>query len=209
MTRRRILLPIVAALPGGILAVIGLTHPKYLTADTFGYWTAMHVVLTPLFPLLGIGVWFLLRGIRGIPAWTARVAAFVYIPFYTSTDAIDGVAAGTIRGLPSHEHSEITALYQIGDALGRVGTVALLVAMILTCFVLGQAARPRWALFGPGTVLVVLAGVGFLTSHIFFPTGTIVLLAFAVGMALLEASADSWRTRGADPTGTIAPPNPL
>ena len=47
-------------LPPLVLAVAGATHPMDLTAATAHHWLVMHVLLVPVFPLLGVAVWVLL-----------------------------------------------------------------------------------------------------------------------------------------------------
>src|SRR6266542_2906204 len=62
-----------------VLAAVGVTHPQDLTPDTAFYWHYMHVALLPVFPLLGVNVWWLLAGVDGPLAWAARVLAFLYV----------------------------------------------------------------------------------------------------------------------------------
>ena len=78
------------------LAVAGLFHPDDLTVDTARQWTALHVVLLPLFPLLGGALVLLLRGLGGVVPAVARLAAYSYAVFYTGLDAVAGVAAGRV-----------------------------------------------------------------------------------------------------------------
>ncbi|MBA2455469.1 MAG: hypothetical protein H0V48_02850, partial [Nocardioidaceae bacterium] len=70
------------------LAIAGATHPAHLTSESADWWRDLHVVMLPLFPLLAINVWVLLRGVwagvDGIVAVGARVLAFVYAAFYTA-----------------------------------------------------------------------------------------------------------------------------
>lgn len=197
MRPARVLTPIVAALPGGVLAVLGLTHPQYLTASTARYWTDLHYVLVALFPLLGVVVWFVLRGVaggvRGVVAWLARIAAFVYVAFYGAIDAIDGIGAGTVRQTPGHVHSDITALYSAGERVGMIGAWGLVVAVVLTLVALAPAIRRHPAQWAIGGVLVIVAALVYRTAHIFPPVGVSAMLAFAVGFALLEHTAAATR----------------
>lgn len=163
-----------------LLALIGLTHPQDLSAATATQWTALHVVAVPVFPLLGMSLWLLLRGESGAVAWVARIAAFVYACFYEALDAVDGIAAGvTIRTSPQYQ---LGPLFTLGDTLGLVGTSAFLLGTLLTSALLvrrhGRAALP-------GAALTVLAAVSFLDSHIFWPRGVLTMLALAVGLSAL------------------------
>jgi len=79
------------------LAALGTTHPRHLDGGTAGWWFTLHLILLPLFPLLGSNLWWLLAGERGALAWAGRVAAFVYLTFYSGLDLLAGVAAGLVR----------------------------------------------------------------------------------------------------------------
>ena len=89
------ILPAVIA-PPLVLAAVGLTHPHHLTADSAEWWTTMHILLVPVFPLLGMALWLLLRAETGVLAWLARVAAFSYAVFYGALDAIAGIGTGAL-----------------------------------------------------------------------------------------------------------------
>jgi len=66
-----------AGIVGGplALAALGTTHPLHLDGGTAGWWFHLHLLLIPLFPLLGVDLWWLLAGERGPLAWAGRVAA--------------------------------------------------------------------------------------------------------------------------------------
>jgi hypothetical protein len=97
---------LVVAGPAVVLAGLGLLHPQELTATSAPWWTTLHIVLLPIFPLLAVSLWLLLRGVPGPVAWAARIAAYGYATFYSVTDVIVGIAAGELtqfnaaRGLP-------------------------------------------------------------------------------------------------------------
>lgn len=57
---------------------------------------ALHLVLIPVFPLLAVCLWFLLRAEQGVLAGTARAAALVHACFSSALDTINGVATGTL-----------------------------------------------------------------------------------------------------------------
>lgn len=67
---RRAAFVVAVALPGLVLAVLGLFHPSALAPSTATFWWQFHVVALPLFPLLAVGLWVLLRGENGVPART-------------------------------------------------------------------------------------------------------------------------------------------
>lgn len=170
------------------LAALGLTHPHRLTADTAGYWHTLHLVLLVIFPLLGVQLWWLLAGLKGVSAWLARVLAFVYIVFYSALDVLAGIGTGytvmraTAEGRP--ELAETTRwLFTQGNALGSVGVWAFLLACLVTVGALFM--RVGWAVVPGGLLLLVSAG-SFLNSHIYYPRGVVTMLGFAAGFALLQ-----------------------
>jgi hypothetical protein len=57
---------LVVAGPAVVLAGLGLTHPQELTAASASWWTTLHVILLPIFPLLAVSLWLLLRGVPGL-----------------------------------------------------------------------------------------------------------------------------------------------
>jgi hypothetical protein len=177
--------------PPLVLAAIGLTHPHDLTPETAGWWTVMHIVLLPIFPLLGMAHWLLVRSVDGFLAWAVRVLAFAYVVFYGALDAIAGVATGTlVRNRASIEQSamlsqQLASLSGVGNALGAIGVDAFLLASVLTSAIAYRRVGRR-AL--PGALVLVVASTSFLHSHIYWPNGVLTMLGLAVGFGLLTAS---------------------
>jgi len=175
------------AAPGLALAVAGLFHPASLTASSADTWTLLHVVLLPVFPLLGLLVWWLLRGVPGPLAWAAKVAAFGFAAFYTALDVLAGIATGALardaveRGVPLPS-DEIGALFSAGSTLGRLGAWLFIAACALASVALFVRAGNVML---PGAVL--LTGGAYLLSegHVYWPVGGSGMLALAAGFALL------------------------
>lgn len=187
-------LPLVAlvALPALVLAGIGTLHPMHLVAADAVRWRDIHVAALFVFPLLGVPPWLLLhRRSRSLAAITA-ILGYVFAAGYTALDVLAGIGAGNLK---VDGRGGQSSLYHPGDALGRVGTAALLVAAVIAVAV---TALDRPALTVPGSVLVLAAAVSFLTSHIFPPRGVITMVFFAVGWSLLILGAA--RVRGPHPT---------
>ncbi len=170
------------ALPGVLLAVAGLFHPHALAPSTAAQWTAIHLVLLPLFPLLAVALGVLLRGEGGLLARLALAAAYAYAVFYTGLDALAGIAAGVVTERVQGGSRAALDLRALGNDLGLVGSTAFLVAAALTAVVLvrrhGRAALP-------GALLLVAGAVPFLTAHVHWPTGGLALLVIAAGCGLL------------------------
>ena len=190
-------------LPPLVLAAIGLTHPMELTAKTASWWTTMHILLVPLFPLLGVALWGLTRNVSGVLAWMIRVAAFLYAAFYGVVDAVAGIGAGALvlNGMePGAGHgAHVTGrdpalghLFAIGNEVGEYGAWAFLTGSVL----LAVLAWRRWGVATvPGGLITVAAACSFLTSHIYWPVGVWTMVALAIGLGLLVESRLRHQTR--------------
>src|SRR5215208_8120080 len=58
-----------------------------------GWWTALHTIGFVLFALMGVALWLLTAGLRGVFATVSRGAAVVFALFYDAGDAIAGRVA--------------------------------------------------------------------------------------------------------------------
>ncbi len=197
MSRSRVALPLLVALPALLIAALGLAHPVSLTPETAERWRLAHLALLPVFPLVAASVWFVLRGERGPAAWAARVLALAYAVLYSALDSIAGLGAPnqvirtSERGDP---RAPIEDLFQIGDQLGRLGVYALAAAAALTAVVLFLRTRSPIALVGGA--IVVVACYPFLRYHVFPPRGVLAMVAIGVGLALLEVARRPTAERG-------------
>ena len=186
MIRNRLLPVALAAAPALLLGVLGLAHPVFLTPETAERWRLVHLLLLPVFPLVGASVWLLLLGERGVLAWTARGLAFAYAVLYGALDSIAGIgapqqvlgAAGRGEGAPP-----IGDLYEIGDRLGHLGVAALALSVLLVAVAL---LRRRRGPLAPAGAALALGGCWlFYGHHVFPPRGVVGLLLLAAGLALL------------------------
>ena len=184
MARVRNFSTIVAvALPGLVLAVAGYHHPSGLDVSTAHMWWTAHLPLIPVFPLLGVVLWALVRDERGPVKTLVVVGAYVYGCFYTALDCLAGIAAGLVLETEGRGQQSIIELIRLGDRLSYIGTGAYLVATVAVAgMLLRRAGLPAL----PGSVLLVGAAIPFQTSHIFWPTGVAAMVASAAGAALLE-----------------------
>lgn len=181
--------PLLVAAPALLVAAAGTQHPVFLTPDTAETWRAAHLVLLPLFPLVGASVLYLLRGERGPAAWGARVLAMAYAVLYGALDSIAGIGAPqqVIRAAERGDGAPpIGDLYEIGDQLGYLGVYALAAAALLTAMVLFLRDRRPLALVGG--VVVAAACYPFKLHHVFPSKGVLALVAIGVGLGLLELS---------------------
>jgi hypothetical protein len=180
---RRALLVAAAAAPGLVLSVLGLFHPAQLTPGTAAVWWQLHIVLLPVFPLLGVALVLLLRGERGPLARLARISAYVYAVFYTGLDTLAGIGAGIAVAAEPAGSPVALGLIGVGNQLAAVGVTGFLVGSLATVAVLIRRAGVAAI---PGAVLLVAAAVVFLHSHIYWPVGGLAMLAVGVGCGLLE-----------------------
>jgi hypothetical protein len=170
--------------PPMLLAGLGLTHPMHLTADSAAMWRDLHVVLLPIFPLLALGPWNLVRGERLALRWTVGLLGFTYAVCYTALDVLAGIAAGALKSAGA-EGKWTAVVFTQADELVTYGVWAFLVAVVLASTV---ALRRAGLSAAPGAVIVVAAAVSFRDSHIFWPRGGLTMIALAIGWAALLLS---------------------
>lgn len=184
---RTVLLPLLVAAPALLLGALGLLHPIFLTPETAERWRLAHLGLLPVFPLLAVSVWALLRGERGPAAWGGRALAAAYAVLYVALDSIAGIGAPqqvirtSERGDPP---PPIGDLFEIGDQIGAFGVYALGAAGLLTGVVLWL--RTRSPLAPLGALVVAASCYFFLQHHVFPPRGVLAMVGLAIGLALLE-----------------------
>jgi hypothetical protein len=190
---------LIVAGPAVVLAGLGLIHPQELTAVSASWWTTLHVILLPIFPLLAVSLWLLLGGVPGPVAWVARIAAYGYATFYSVTDVIIGIGAGELaqfnaaRGVQERT-VELDRLFTVGNAVGAIGVWCFLVACAATALAVVVRVGRR-AL--PGAVVLLVAGVLFTGGwHIYWPAGVVTMLVLAVGLGLLAVALPVPEPRG-------------
>lgn len=181
------------ALPGLALAGFGLVHPRGLSASSASWWATLHIILLPVFLLLGAALWHLLTPTHPAFRWTGRLAAFSFAAFYTGLDAVAGIGAGTVEDVQGGYSSIVGHLFRVGDLLGYIGAWSFLAGSVLA--VAGLALRAGWWVL-PGAVLLLPASVSFLDSHLFWPRGVYSLAAIGAGMFLLSLLCSGKPARG-------------
>ena len=182
----RILIIAGAAVPGLLLAAIGFwVHPAGLGPGTARAWWQLHIWLIPVFPLISVVLWTLLRGDRHPLAWAARLAGYGFACFYTGLDVLAGIGAGAVYEVQG-DGPAVGRLFELGGLLGDTGVWCLLAAAVLTGAALARRVGP-WAV--PGAVVLAAACFPFRTGHIFHPVGVLAMLGVAAGCALLAAAA--------------------
>lgn len=166
--------------PPLLLAAMGLLHPHDLDDGTASRWTGLHVALLPVFPLLAVAPWLVVRRGSRLLGRLTLVLGYVYALAYTALDVLAGIGTGALQR--AGEQDGIPVLFATGNALSLAGVYAYLAAALLASAV---AVRRAGARALPGAVVVVLASVSFLGSHVYWPAGVLTMLGLAVGWALL------------------------
>jgi hypothetical protein len=196
MLETRWLRALLLALPGLVLAGFGAVHPSGLNADNAHWWANLHILLLPVFPLLAAAQWHLLTPAHPAVRWAGRLATFGFAAFYTGLDAVAGIAAGTVTDTQHGYSPAVGQLFAVGDMLGYIGAWGFLVASVL--IVAGIAPRAGWRV-APGAVVMLLASVSFLDSHIFWPRGVYTMVGVAAGMFLLSYHGKPLPAPGGEP----------
>ena len=119
MPRSRLLLLLGVTAPAIACALVGLTHPMRLTADTALYWQNMHIVLIFLFPLIGLAPWLIARRVDRRLGWIAALGGYGFATLYTALDILAGVAAGAL--VLGGEADATGPVYAIARVLARIG----------------------------------------------------------------------------------------
>ncbi len=170
-------------MPGLLLAGFGIAHPALLNTGTAQWWATLHVLLLPVFPLLGAAQWVLLTEAPPWLRWPGRLAAFGFAAFYTGLDAVAGIAAGTVVHAENGLGPVLGHVFAIGDTVGHIGADCFLAASLL--IIAAIAPQAGWRVL-PGAVLLLGASISFIDSHIFWPRGVFTMIAIAAGMFLLS-----------------------
>lgn len=167
-------------LPPLVTLIVGLTHPAALTGATAEWWRDLHIVLLPVFPLVGAGAWAASRG-AAVP-WRAIAAlgGFVFAVFYDGLDVLAGIGAGSVQ-LAGHPEAK-SALFAVANVLGPIGCAGLAVAWLAVA--VGALRTRGW---GALVALLGVAAAGLIQkSHVYFPVGTIGLALLVVaGLTIL------------------------
>ena len=195
-----------------ILGLLEVGHPALGPGDNIFetlapitiWWTALHVAQIPLFALLGVVAFLLVRDLDGRAARISRRAIAVFVVVYPAFDAAVGVASGVIvhalgplsadqgvlveRGLQALFWGPVTGLMAI------VGSAAWLVALLAAAQAWRRAGAPL-AIVG----LLALSGLLLGVTHI-RPIGPLACLSFLVAAAWIEVGRSRPESMQRDPS---------
>jgi len=172
------------------------------------WWIALHTIGFLLFALMGVALWLLTAGLRGVFATVSRAAAVVFALFYDAGDAIAGISTGILaRSAEAGALGERAAVETIQtlwadpfkNLLFDIGRDAFIVALVTAGVALYRAGAPRLPL-----VLLALPAL-FVTFDHAFPFGSLTFGTFFVIAAWLElgpgsAFSSSRQPRSVSPT---------
>jgi hypothetical protein len=129
-----------------VLAILMIVHQLIDQFERPGAFLALHLILLPLFALMGVAIWVMLKGVGGAVARAARMAAFVFVVGYVALDAISGIAASAILASGAPWSKEATrALFASGPAAlpTTLAVLAWRVSVLLGAWALYRAGRWR------------------------------------------------------------------
>ncbi|MDG5821203.1 hypothetical protein [Natronococcus sp. A-GB7] len=190
---------LLAGTPAALGAVLW-AHPHggaYETVATAAdAWLAVHLLLLPLFALLGAVVYVLLAGFSGRTATIGRFGVAVYVVFYTAFEAIAGIATGlVVRGTGSLSGTEQAGAVAAYDAivtspvvgvLALLGVAGMLVAVAALALELRRAGAPILPVASLAGVPIAIVGHGGT------PIDAVGMGVFLIGVVWLEFG---WRRR--------------
>jgi hypothetical protein len=157
-------------------------------------WLFVHVVLLLAFPVLGLAVFQLLRGLESRAATVSRVSVVLFLVFYTAYEVTIGVGTGVLvdyaNGLPPAEQAAVADAiqdYNRNWIAAEPASIALIVGFfgwVVAMFAAAFAHRRAGATW-PATLLV--AGAALFAIHP-FPIGPAGLLCLVGATVLVERS---------------------
>jgi hypothetical protein len=112
--------------PPLVLGILEIGHPGVTPgtpiaatlAPMVGWWIALHVAQVPLFALLGLTVWRLVRDLEGGAARVCGRALAVFVVVYPAFDAAVGVGSGVVlRALAPATAEQVAATEPAMQAL--------------------------------------------------------------------------------------------
>jgi hypothetical protein len=181
-----------------LLGLLELGHPALVPGDNIfetlspiaTWWTALHVAQVPLFALIGLAVFLLVRDLDGPAARISRMAIAIFVVVYPAFDAAVGVASGVMmRNVGSLTADQRGLVEQILQALfwgpvtglmALVGSASWLVALVAAALAWRRAGAPALVVG-----LLALSGLLLGVSHI-RPFGPLACLAFLIPAAWIE-----------------------
>jgi hypothetical protein len=185
-----------------VLCVLELGHPMLdrtnpisMLAPISIWWIALHILLIPLFALMGYAMFILIRDINSPSATVCRYATVIYISFAIGYDTLVGLASGVLvnnaSSLTNTQQSillEAMHQFYLSPAIALSGYILVLSGMVSIC-------AAAWALYHAGVpllpVIVLLGTLLSAYSHAlpFGPLGSACFLVSALWIELVWRNA--------------------
>jgi hypothetical protein len=189
-------------------AILTLVHPSgegeisAALQDEVGRWLFVHVAQVVLAPFLALAVWLLLRGIESLAATISRVALVFWLVFFSTYDALAGIASGVlVRQANSVSGEERASFSEAADVLfdshigGNISWFGVVAAVTWVIVAIAAAVALRGA--GANWLTTAAAALSALFAfHAGYP-------AF-IGLIALLVAAFLWERRRAQ--SPVAPP---
>lgn len=181
-----------------VLGLLEIGHPALGPRDNIFdtlapitiWWTALHVVQIPLFALLGLAAFLLVRDLDGRAAWLSRRVIPIFVVVYPAFDAAVGVSSGvmvhTLNTFSAEQRATLEpgfhALFwgPVTGLMALVGSVSWLVALIAAALAWRRAGAPAFVVGA-----LALSGLLLGVAHI-RPIGPLACLAFLIGATWIE-----------------------
>jgi len=160
-----------------------------------GWWITLHTIGFVLFALMGVALWLLTAGLRGVFVTVSRAAAVIFALFYDAGDAIAGISTGILaRSAEAGALGEqaavgaIQALWAdpLKNLLFDIGRDAFIVALVTAGVALYRAGVSRLP------VMLLALPAFFVTFDHAFPFGNLTFGTFFVIAAWLELGPGSF-----------------
>lgn len=121
-------------------------------APVVNTWLVVHLLLLPLFGLLGVVLYVLLADFEGLVATIGRIGVVVYLVAYLAFEAIAGIATGllirTAQDLPAEQQAGVAASLEatvtdpVVGALALTGSLGAIVATVALGILLRRSGAP-------------------------------------------------------------------
>jgi hypothetical protein len=197
-----------------LLVILELGHPLLDHMNTISmlspiatWWIVLHVLLIPLFALMGYSMFLLLQDVQSLAATVCRCATIIFVAFQLGYDTAVGLNSGILvsnaNTLPVAQQAVIQqALHQlfVNPAIFISYYILFVAGIIAIC-------SAAWALYRVGVPhlpLIVLLGTLFSTYSHALPFGPLGSACFFVAALWIELG---WRKSshiGSEPTATAS-----
>ncbi len=206
-----------------VLCLAELGHPILDPINTIQmlspiviWWIALHIMMGPLFALMGWAVWLILEGVSGPIALISRMAACIFSVFAIGYEFAIGLVSGIVtlnaRGFHPDQQQVIQQalsrllLSPIFDRMAIFIILVGFVTIITAALALVRAGAPR------GPILVLLGALFFALAHE-SPFGPMGNACFLIAAMWLELTWDTVSLRKAaqeeQPTPSVQEPSAI